>query len=147
MFEMSLKQLWRLAFLPSSCLCPSSNSSGERSDYAQRIPSWWRHDGRGQKAWFVCSKGVDLNRDFPDPIHRGSLGLAPNGSEQAETTGLIKWMQKRPFVASASFHEVNHLCLSLSFSDLRMALVCCNSHCKGSMGDHLLPNHDEAWTS
>ncbi|KAK9844433.1 hypothetical protein WJX74_002416 [Apatococcus lobatus] len=51
------------------------------------------------------SKGVDLNRDFPDPLHRGSLGLAPNGSEQAETVDLIKWMQKRPFVASASFHE------------------------------------------
>lgn len=52
------------------------------------------------------SKGVDLNRDFPDPIHRGNLGLAPNGSEQTETMDLIKWMQKRPFVASASFHEV-----------------------------------------
>ncbi|KAK9852107.1 hypothetical protein WJX84_003546, partial [Apatococcus fuscideae] len=51
------------------------------------------------------SKGVDLNRDFPDPIYRGSLGLAANGSEQSETVDLMKWMRKRPFVASASFHE------------------------------------------
>lgn len=75
--------------------------------------------------------GVDLNRDFPDPLdRRGNVPvgaaaaphaatglavdadaddadfLAPSGSEQPETAAIMKWILETGFVASAAMHEV-----------------------------------------
>ena len=75
--------------------------------------------------------GVDLNRDFPDPLERrggvpvGAAGappraaaglaadpdaddadLAPGGGEQPETAALMAWTLGHRFVASAALHEV-----------------------------------------
>lgn len=49
------------------------------------------------------ANGVNLNRDFPDPIY--SSGMAPTGQEQPETKAVMAWVQSRQFVASANMHE------------------------------------------
>lgn len=54
----------------------------------------------------LCSAGVDLNRDFPDPLLLGTTGLQPTGNEQPETLALMQWMSGTHFVASVSLHEV-----------------------------------------
>ena len=76
--------------------------------------------------------GVDLNRDFPDPLDRRSnvpVGggasdahaakglspdpdaddadfLTPSGREQPETAAIMRWILDTGFVASAAMHEV-----------------------------------------
>ena len=52
----------------------------------------------------------DLNRDFPDPIHRArgkgwSENLGPSGSEMPETSAVMKWSLQYNFVAGVSMHE------------------------------------------
>lgn len=79
----------------------------------------------------VNGAGVDLNRDFPDPLDRrggvavgaapghAAAGLAPDpdaddaadvlaagGGEQPETAAVMKWTLDTGFVASAALHEV-----------------------------------------
>ena len=44
------------------------------------------------------ANGVDLNRNFPDPI-------TPNTVRQKETLDMIKFMRKHKFVLSANFHS------------------------------------------
>ena len=44
------------------------------------------------------ANGVDLNRNFPDPI-------TPNTIRQKETLDMIKFMRKHKFVLSANFHS------------------------------------------
>ena len=53
----------------------------------------------------TCRAGVDLNRDFPDPILDGGK-LGAKGTEQPETLAMMKWILSKHFVASASMHEV-----------------------------------------
>ena len=48
------------------------------------------------------ANGVDLNRDFPD--HFDDPTCAPTGNEQPETTAMMNWSQKIPFVSSLAFH-------------------------------------------
>lgn len=56
---------------------------------------------------------MDLNRDFPDPFHRGPAGVVePGGREQPETLALMQWILSRHFVASASLHEVRALIMN-----------------------------------
>lgn len=74
--------------------------------------------------------GVDLNRDFPDPLDRrkgvvvgaapdahaapglapdpdaDDADLAPGGGEQPETAAIMRWTLETGFVASAALHEV-----------------------------------------
>ena len=63
-----------------------------------------------------CRGGVDLNRDFPDPLWLGRTGLDPTGNEQPETLALMKWTTKTHFVASGSMHEVGLCCLCINAS-------------------------------
>lgn len=54
------------------------------------------------------SKGVDLNRDFPDRFNEGAYSnwLPKSGNEQKETQVLMDWMLSRgPFVSSLAIHE------------------------------------------
>ncbi len=44
------------------------------------------------------ANGVDLNRNFPDPI-------TPNTVKQKETIDMVKFMRKHRFVLSANFHS------------------------------------------
>ncbi len=50
--------------------------------------------------------GVDLNRDFPDPILRGAKGLEPSQKEQPESRAIMAWAEEIHFVSSGSLHEV-----------------------------------------
>lgn len=54
----------------------------------------------------LCRRGVDLNRDFPDPIT--SPAMVPSGREQPEVAAVMNWTLSTPggFVASAGLHEV-----------------------------------------
>eukprot|EP00884_Botryococcus_braunii_P009660 jgi/Botrbrau1/18696/Bobra.0386s0022.1 len=49
--------------------------------------------------------GKDLNRDFPDPIERGSKGLQPSSGTQPEAAAVMAWALETHFVSSASLHE------------------------------------------
>lgn len=60
-----------------------------------------------EAALLLCRNGIDLNRDFPDPILLGEDNLAATGTEQPETLAVMQWIKKTHFVASASMHEVN----------------------------------------
>jgi carboxypeptidase D len=48
------------------------------------------------------ANGVDLNRDFPDRFTNPTC--APTGKEQPETTALMNWTEKTPFISSLAFH-------------------------------------------
>mmetsp|Transcript_6007 Transcript_6007/g.15215 ORF Transcript_6007/g.15215 Transcript_6007/m.15215 type:complete len:535 (+) Transcript_6007:119-1723(+) len=73
-------------------LLPSMNPDG--FDAQQRV----NHDKK------------DLNRDFPDPIHKMNFrgwarDLPPSGKECAETLAVMSWTTAHRFVASVSMHE------------------------------------------
>ena len=65
---------------------------------------------------FLCPRnGKDLNRNFPDTVDPDSGKhcsgpLDSSGTEQPETTALMRYARSRPFVASASMHEVGSSC-------------------------------------
>ena len=61
---------------------------------------------RSECRLMLRSGGVDLNRDFPDPLLLGTTNLQPSRNEQPETLALMQWMSGTHFVASASLHEV-----------------------------------------
>ena len=63
-----------------------------------------------------CSKGVDLNRDFPDVLAFSDGPLVASGGEQAETAAVMRWSGSTPFVGSASMHEVLHLILHHNYN-------------------------------
>lgn len=51
-----------------------------------------------------CRAGVNLNRDFPDPINSPSMDASRG--EQPETRAVMDWVLSRQWVASANMHEV-----------------------------------------
>lgn len=46
--------------------------------------------------------GVDLNRDFPDPVHEPTAVV---GGRQPETSAIMKWAQAHAPVLAANFHS------------------------------------------
>ena len=58
--------------------------------------------GVGRRA---CSKGVDLNRDFPDVLASPDGPLLATGAEQPESAAVMRWSSGTAFVGSASMHE------------------------------------------
>lgn len=79
-------------FIRRRCCLSRGKISGCRYAYYLVVYYQFRHN-------------VDLNRNFPDRNHQHEVPLVPTGKEEAETLALMHWMERVPFVASASLHE------------------------------------------
>lgn len=77
----------------------------KRGELPQRVyRAGWRAPHWPLRRALPRSNGVNLNRDFPDPIEDPSM--LPTGREQPETKAVMAWVQSRQFIASANMHEV-----------------------------------------
>lgn len=88
-------------------LCDMMEKDSKASDVLSKVDLWliptMNPDGF-EKKQRENSKGVDLNRDFPDRF--SSKSMERSGKEQIETQLMMDWiLEKGPFVSSLAIHE------------------------------------------
>ncbi|PSC74500.1 carboxypeptidase D [Micractinium conductrix] len=87
-------------------LCANWKSEARAKRVVQDMHMWlmptMNPDGYKDKT-YENAAGVNLNRDFPDPINSPSMDASRG--EQPETRAVMDWVLSRQWVASANMHE------------------------------------------